>query len=101
MRYGIIKKGVLVEKLLDATADTIEIPDDAICGQLYDGVNFTNPPPTPPTYREKRAAEYPDSIADLMDEALGALDAAGLIPANSKLRAMQDARLVIKDKHKP
>ncbi len=57
-------------------------------------------PPVELSYREKREAEYPDSIADLMDEVLTLLDGAGLIVNGSKLRTMQDARLVIKDKYK-
>lgn len=55
--------------------------------------------PIPPTYKEKREAEYPDSIADLVDELLTLVDAAGLIVQGSKLRTMQDARLVIKNKY--
>lgn len=54
--YGKIVDGVLVQKQGKNEAGFIEIPDDAVCGMLYNGSVFTNPPPTPQT------PSYPTSI---------------------------------------
>ena len=46
MVYVKVDLGVVVQKSCAPEAGFIEAPDYVCCGYLYDGVNFTAPPPT-------------------------------------------------------
>lgn len=56
MAYGLIKDGVLLGKQPNDQEGFVEIPDDAVCGQITTdgGKTFANPPLPPPV--------VPDSV---------------------------------------
>lgn len=84
MRYAIIEAGVVVNAVLsepDYAADQgwVELPDSAGIGWLYDGANFTAPPPAPipvpqaVTMRQARQALLAAGYLSQVDAALAAL----------------------------
>lgn len=55
MKYALIIGNVVVQTQPYEQADFIEVPDDVVCGQIWDGNGFVNPPPPPKSWDEIRA----------------------------------------------
>jgi hypothetical protein len=56
MPYVKIKDNVVIQKQPRKAEGFVEAPDTVVCGMLYDGKNFTNPPPAP---------KEPEPLSDL------------------------------------
>lgn len=48
MSYVLIENGVVIQKQPYAQEGFIQAPDNVVCGMLFDGEEYTNPPPTEP-----------------------------------------------------
>ena len=68
MRYAKIENNIVVQTQPNLEDGFIEVDDNVICGQIKEGNNFINPPPTVLTYVELRADAYP-SLTDQADMA--------------------------------
>lgn len=48
MAYGLIIDNVLVQKQVDEAPGFVEIPEEAVCGMVWDGEAWEVPPPPEP-----------------------------------------------------
>ncbi len=46
MVYGLIVDNIIIQIQCDEQEGFREVPDEAVCGQIWNGVEFINPPPT-------------------------------------------------------
>lgn len=64
MAYVLVQDGVVVQKQQSPEEGFIEAPDSVVCGFLYDGSEFTLPPPSQASLAEENAAALAERRRD-------------------------------------
>lgn len=72
MAYVLVQDGVVVQKQPDPADGFIEAPESVVCGFLYAGGEFTQPPvperaAPPPMSPTEKLAEFLSANPDVMD----------------------------------
>ena len=98
--YGKFNNNILVQKQPNKEAGFIEIPDDLVCGAIKDGKGFKYPKPEANklSYKQLRAAEYPD-IGDQLDAIMKWLSTEGEFAIPKELKSIAMTCMSVKAKY--